>query len=204
MCGEVIPSVTVYKELGVWWSGDLSTTKHTSSAISSASQSIYMLKRCFSSRLSPFARKLLYQSFVKPHLEYGVSAIFPRTRGELNRLIRVERWYTRMATIRPAPYYNRLHSLGLLPLRSRFLEKDVRWLWNEFRAKCYFLSGFVTFGGVHRDCVVRTLWRSSEAAGFNVCKHYPRGSQMYGISCRARLSTHHQHVILRNVSEPGL
>ena len=101
-----------------------------------------MLKRCFSSRLSPFARKLLYQSFVKPHLEYGVSAIFPRTRGELNRLIRVERWYTRMATTRPAPYYNRLHSLGLLPLRSRFLEKDVRWLWNEFRAKSYFFERF--------------------------------------------------------------
>ena len=75
---------------------------------------------------SKYVIKSLYNSFVRPHLEYCVQAWRPHLRHDINMLESVQRRATKLIPeIRNKPYEERLKLLNMFPVEYRFLRGDL-------------------------------------------------------------------------------
>jgi hypothetical protein len=84
-----------------------------------------MMYRTFS-HFTPELLKIVYSTFVRPHLEFAIAACNPYSLGDINKLEKVQRRATRLPpAIRNLDYSQRLHVLGLTPLHTRRIRGDL-------------------------------------------------------------------------------
>ena len=83
------------------------------------------IRRSFS-KLTPTTFTLLYACHVRPRLEYGGTAAYPITLGELEQIERVQRAATRLVDgLADMNYEERLQALNLFPQGYRRVWGDL-------------------------------------------------------------------------------
>lgn len=125
LCGLVLPKVRNYKDLGVILSNDLKTTSHCKAAAAKGYRALWSIRRSFR-YLDGEMFRLLYPTFVRPHLEYGIQAASPCFKYEADMLERVQRRGTKMVKgLSSLSYEDRLRHLNLFPLSYRRIRGDL-------------------------------------------------------------------------------
>ena len=119
-------SVTsVEKDLGVYVTNNLKPTTHCLKASNKAISALRRLKMTFD-RIDLKNFKILYSTYVRPHLEHAIQAVGPYMSQDLKALERVQRRATKMVyQLRHLPYEERLTSLKLLSIEKRILRGDL-------------------------------------------------------------------------------
>ena len=110
--------VTIYleKDLGVLISSDLKFSKQCIQVENKAQRLLGYIRRQFRYRNKEIVLSL-YNSLVRPHLEYAVQFWSPSLREDVQRLERVQARATKLIpSIRHMSYERRLRALGLFSL----------------------------------------------------------------------------------------
>ena len=94
MCGTKLDSVTDAQYLGIHIHNNLSWNKQSQHAANRAMKILGFIKRNFY-HASTNVKQKLYQTLVRPHLEYGIAAWDPYTAKNVNLLEKVQRRATR-------------------------------------------------------------------------------------------------------------
>jgi len=116
-----LPSPDQAKSLGVIFNRDLKVGTQCRAAASKANQMLGRIKKNFQ-WLTPRTLRILYTTYVRPHLDYCSPAWNPYLIKDINTLEAVQRRATRLLpSIRHLPYDQRLHHLGLTSLADRRL-----------------------------------------------------------------------------------
>ena len=124
---ELIQIEKTYSErdLGIQVSSNLKYHNQVSKAASKANSMLGMLKRTFVSRDKNIWKKL-YTTYVRPHLEFAVSAWNPYLQKDINTLEKVQRRATKVSyPIKNLKYEDRLSDLKLTTLQDRRLRGDL-------------------------------------------------------------------------------
>jgi hypothetical protein len=87
--GVFLQEVAIQKDLGITISNTLTPTIHIQEIAKKARQKIAMFRRCFSS-LNEDKVKILYQSIIRPALEYASTAWSPQTKQNIEKLEKVQ------------------------------------------------------------------------------------------------------------------
>ena len=66
-----------YKYLGIWFTHDLSWSRHIEITLEKANKKTKKLQRLFNNRVPMRAKTLVWLAFVRPTLEYGCEAWDP-------------------------------------------------------------------------------------------------------------------------------
>lgn len=123
--GHQLSIVTSVRDLGVIISSDFKSVQDTNKKVASASRLLWAIRRSFST-MAPEVFKILFSSHVRPILEYGQPATFPQTKGEADRIERVQRRGSKwIKNIRHLPYEQRLSSLNMFSLCYRRRRGDL-------------------------------------------------------------------------------
>ena len=113
------------KDLGVIVDCHLDFHKQASAAISKACQTLAVLKRSFAN-INESTLPLLFNSMVRPLLEYCNTIWGPFGRGDQKKLERIQRRATRMVdSVKHLSYPSRLRSLGMPSLCYRRRRGDM-------------------------------------------------------------------------------
>lgn len=113
------------KDLGVWISKDLKWTKQCNTAANKAMSVLGMIKRSFS-HISIESFKILYNTYVRPHLEYCVQIWNPYLKKDIECIEKIQRRSTKLVHgFDKMPYEQRLKALGLYSLQRRRLRGDL-------------------------------------------------------------------------------
>ena len=113
------------KDLGVIIHQTLKCNSQCVAAANSANRTLGMINRTFVNKDSKILLKL-YQSLVRPKLEYCVQAWGPYLQKDIDLLEKVQRRATRMmANDKSLSYYDRLKKFGLTTLETRRLRGDL-------------------------------------------------------------------------------
>jgi hypothetical protein len=114
-----------YKDLGVWLSSDLKSSKHCRETVVVATKLVHLIRRT----LWNFSQKsylLLYKALVRPRLEYASSAWNPHYAKDILALERVQKLATHLiSALKEEPYEARLMATGLQKLETRRLRADL-------------------------------------------------------------------------------
>ena len=123
--GEVLEHVFLEKDLGVLIDSDLSFAEHISKQVNKANSVLGLIKRSFEN-LNPSMFRILYTTFVRPHLEYAQSVWSPKLRKYVNLIEGVQRRATKLVErIRHLPYSVRLKRLEISSLEFRRMFGDM-------------------------------------------------------------------------------
>ena len=123
--GKELEHVFVEKDLGVLVDAELTFADHISEKVNKANSMLGVIKRSFAC-LSPSTLRVLYTTFVRPHLEFAQSVWSPRLRKYVNLLEGVQRRATRLVdNFRNLPYQERLRRLDLPSLEFRRIFGDM-------------------------------------------------------------------------------
>lgn len=88
--GNTLSEVDEYKYLGLWFTNNLSWSKHIDVVTNKALRKLFFLRR--SLKLStPSVRFLAYQSIISPMLEYAVPIWDPYTKSSSSKLERIQK-----------------------------------------------------------------------------------------------------------------
>jgi hypothetical protein len=119
-------AVTDEKDLGVIVSQDLKWEKHINGIVAKASAKLYCVQKAFLMPLNQALFLTIYKTYIRPILEYASSIWSPHYNKDIVILEKIQRRATRsVAGIRNLPYPERLHVLGLCPLRDRRISLDL-------------------------------------------------------------------------------
>ena len=122
---ETIQMTSSEKDLGIILSNNMKFNQQASHAANKASIALGQLKRTFRF-WTPKTFKLLYTTFVRPHLEYSASAWSPYLKKDISIIERVQRRATKIVpSIKGLPYDKRLIALNLTSLETRRLRGDL-------------------------------------------------------------------------------
>ena len=124
---QTIPLKTTCNErdLGVMISSDLKWATHTMYAANKANRILGMLNKTFI-HMSVDLLKILYTTFVRPHLEYAVAVCNPYAKADIARLEKVQHRATRLIpSLRELNYEERLTLLGITSLEQRRIRGDL-------------------------------------------------------------------------------
>ena len=94
MMGTKLEVATDSQYLGIYIQNNLKWNKQTQHAANKASKTLGFIKRNFYHTSTNIKQKL-YQTLVRPHLEYGAAAWDPHTKNNINLLEKVQRRATR-------------------------------------------------------------------------------------------------------------
>ena len=131
--GSDLCKVNHEKDLGIIISNDLKPGKHVSEVVKTANKITGFIGRAFEYK-SEKVILTLYNSLVRPHLEYCVQFWSPYYRKDIDKLERVQRKVTKMIPrLRNKPYNERLKELGLFSLSKRRLRGDLIEIFKMFR-----------------------------------------------------------------------
>ena len=108
---------SVEKDLGVFITSDLKWDVHIRCSINKANRVLATLKRTF---------KLLFETFVRPHLEYAAPIWNPSRSHHIKTIEVVQRRATKLVkATRGMSYERRLTALGMVSLEHRRLRGDL-------------------------------------------------------------------------------
>nr|VZI39668.1 unnamed protein product [Spirometra erinaceieuropaei] len=125
LTGKPLQEVDAHKDLGVWITTSLKPSLQCSKVAKSAMSILYLVKRAFSSFDEDCFAKV-FQTFVRPHLEFAIQAWRPWTAKDLGILEKVQRRATKLVSGQwSLPYETRLANLDLFPLSYRQLRGDL-------------------------------------------------------------------------------
>jgi len=120
-----VEEVSVERDLGVFVTSDLKSGKQCLEARNRANRMLGIINRNVSYKSKRVIRKL-YNSYVRPHLEYCVQAWSPHFRYDINLLERVQRRATKLVPgLRDLDYETRLRELGMYSLERRRIRGDL-------------------------------------------------------------------------------
>nr|VZI26358.1 unnamed protein product [Spirometra erinaceieuropaei] len=125
LTGKPLQEVDAQKDLGVWITTSLKPSLQCSKVAKSAMSMLYLVKRAFSSFDEDCFAKV-FQTFVRPHLEFAIQAWRPWTAKDLGILEKVQRRATKLVSGQwSLPYETRLANLDIFPLSYRQLRGDL-------------------------------------------------------------------------------
>jgi len=121
------------RDLGVYMSSNLKCRGQVNHAVRKANSVLGTLKRTFMSRNMTIWSKL-YKTYIRPHLEFAISAWNPYLKGDIQRLERVQRRATKVAQeLKGMTYIDRLKRLDLTTLEKRRERGDLIQLYKITR-----------------------------------------------------------------------
>ena len=113
------------KDLGIHLTPDLRFKTHINKVTAKANSVLSMIRSTFRF-LDVDLMKTLYQSLVRPHLEYAVQVWSPSYQTEIDKLERIQRRATKITSAtRHLPYDERLELFSLTDLETRRLRGDL-------------------------------------------------------------------------------
>ena len=113
------------KDLGIIITKDLKVSKQCNEAARKAMNVLRLIKRHFF-RPDIATFRILYNSFIRPHLEYSIQAWSPYLRKDINVLEKVQRRATKLVNgLKHVPYEDRLKRIGLTTLEKRRVRGDL-------------------------------------------------------------------------------
>ena len=125
LLGSDIEATDLEKDLGVLISSDLKFSKQCTEVEKKAQRLLGYIKRQFQFRNKEIVLTL-YNSLIRPHLEYAVQFWSPTLRKDIERLERVQARATKLIpSIRHRGYERRLQELGLFSLETRRLRGQL-------------------------------------------------------------------------------
>ncbi|BHF77978.1 hypothetical protein SprV_0602108800 [Sparganum proliferum] len=125
LTGKPLQEVDAQKDLGAWITTSLKPSLQCSKVAKSAMSILYLVKRAFSSFDEDCFAKV-FQTFVRPHLEFAIQAWRPWTAKDFGILEKVQRRATKLVSGQwSLPYETRLANLNLFPLSYRQLRGDL-------------------------------------------------------------------------------
>ena len=128
-----IKSVHREKDLGVVISDDLKQSNQCTEVVKTANKLVGFIGRSFSFKTEKIILTL-YNSLVRPHLEYNVQFWSPYYKKDIEKLERIQRRLTKMVPrLRNKPYEERLKELNLFTLSKRRLRGDLITLFKMFK-----------------------------------------------------------------------
>ena len=132
MNGQQLSTVSKEKDLGIIISNDLKPSQHCSEVFKTANKLVGFIGRAFDNKSEKSLK--LYNSLVRPHLEYCVQFWSPYYRKDIEKLERVQRRITKMIPrLRNIPYEERLKELNLFNLSKRRMRGDLIEMFKIFK-----------------------------------------------------------------------
>ena len=120
-----LETTTEEKDVGVWLANNLKPSYHCGKAAKKAMSSLGLVKRTFK-YIDLHSLPKLYNSYVRPHLEYCVQAWCPYLKKDIAELEKVQRRATKLVpSLRNLPYEDRLRSLNMYSLFCRRVRGDL-------------------------------------------------------------------------------
>ena len=133
MNGQQLNAVNKEKDLGIIISSDLKPSQHCSEVAKTANKLVGFIGRAFENKSEKVILKL-YNSLVRPHLEYCVQFWSPYYRKDIEKLERVQRKITKMIPrLRNISYEERLKELNLFSLSKRRMRGDLIEVFKIFK-----------------------------------------------------------------------
>ena len=121
------------KDLGVIVDMEMTFEEHIASKVKKANGIMGLIRRSFSF-LDPAMFKLLYTTFVRPHLEYAQPAWSPHLRKHIKMLESVQIRATKLVDgFKSLDYAERLEKLDIPTLMHRRERGDMIQVWRHFR-----------------------------------------------------------------------
>lgn len=123
--GTHLPSVTMIKDLGVWFSSDLSFSIHCNNIVKLAKQRAALIRKVFTSG-DRATLVWAFKTYVRPILEYASPVWSPCRVGLIKLIETVQRNFTRfLPGCRDLSYADRLKFAGLDSLELRRMRADL-------------------------------------------------------------------------------
>jgi hypothetical protein len=165
------------RDLGIIISNNLKWKCQTQKAANKANAILGVLKRTFS-HWTPETLKILYVSFVRPHLEYASSAWSPNQKQDIVTLEKVQRRATKLIpSLKNLSYEKRLETIGLTTLSERRIRGDIIQFYklkNEFN----------TIDWYHPNALTNSINTNGPASGIR--GHNQRFQRQPTRNCPAR------------------
>ena len=113
------------RDLGVLITNDYKVHQQVINVCGKANRIIGMLKHTFVSRdLSIWSK--LYKTYIRPNLEFAVSAWYPYKKQDINLIEKIQRRVTKIPLqCRNMPYENRCKLFSIQPLDKRRIRGDM-------------------------------------------------------------------------------
>lgn len=125
IAGQAITTHDTVRDLGVWVRSNLKTDAHTNVCAAKGLRMLWALRRSLAIWDEDSVPKLL-STFIRPVMEHGAPAYFPRTKAESLQLERIQRLATRMIPhLRERSYGERCSALNLFSLEYRRTRMDL-------------------------------------------------------------------------------
>lgn len=133
ICGQLVPSVSSLRDLGVLCDRELNFRAHIDSIIRRANSMLGYVKRWSKEFSNPYVTKSLYVTFVRPILEYASQVWSPYYETHSLRIEAVQRRFIRFAlrgldwvdSYNLPPYVDRLKLINLQSLEKRREVADI-------------------------------------------------------------------------------
>ena len=120
-----IQETQLEKDLGVFISNNLKPAQHCLKAASKGMRALRLMKTAFD-KIDDTNFKVLFTTYVRPHLEYCIQAVGPYTAQDLKILEKGQRRATKLVKkIRNETYEERLRMLGLPSIEERIRRGDM-------------------------------------------------------------------------------
>ena len=144
-----IPTVKVFKDLGIYISENLKWNEHVNYLYKVASISSYQILKSFKTNTANILIKL-FKIYVRPKLEYNTQIWSPYLKKNINKIESVQRNFTRLVcnrcNIPNNSYSDRLIKLGLKSLEYRRWEFDLVTLYKIINGEYkVFFNEFFSF-----------------------------------------------------------
>ena len=120
-----LSEVNFEKDLGIWTTSTLKPSLHCDKAAAKATKFLGLLKRTFSA-ISKDLFIFLYNTYVRPHLEYCIQVWCLYLARDIDTLEKVQRRATKLVSeLAKLPYESRLKELGIYSLFCRRQHGDL-------------------------------------------------------------------------------
>ena len=124
LCGRNIEKVDHMNDVGVIVQSNLKFTMHCTNTVRKANYVIHKIFTTFRNHDADFYRKM-YISYVRPILEYASQVWSPVMKCNIDRIERVQRYYSRRILSHNLLYPDRLNILNLQTLEERRIQADI-------------------------------------------------------------------------------